>query len=163
MLNCDDAFIPLQGATFYPALLEGDLSDDECELFIYQQVLLAWGSITQQRLHRYPITSLSPGTIGRARQALEEIARKKFYGVVLALLSPGQLCAIRRTVQGSGTIQRRPCPALHLICMPNMIIVEINTPTRPKLQERDLLLHHNEIRDCIGDVASQMWPLVIKE
>ena len=26
-----------------------------------------------------------------------------------------------------------------------------------------VILHHNEIRDCIGDMASQMWPQVIKE
>ena len=26
-----------------------------------------------------------------------------------------------------------------------------------------VILHYNEIRDCIGDLASQVWPQVIKE
>ena len=26
-----------------------------------------------------------------------------------------------------------------------------------------VILRHNEIRDCIGDLASQVWPQVIKE
>lgn len=163
MRHCGDAFIPLQDATFYPALLEGDVSDAECELFSLPTSFAGLG-INNPAETASSSYHISPGTIKRTRQTLEEIARQKFDGVVLALFPPGQQCAIRRTVQGSGTIQRWPCPALHLICQPHVMVLEISHSSMPlTARKARVILHHNEIRDCIGDMASQMWPQVIKE
>ena len=64
MHNCGGAFVPLQVAilkAFYQAFLKEICQMLNVNCFLYQLVLLAWGSIILQKLHHRPTTPLYPG------------------------------------------------------------------------------------------------------
>eukprot|EP00731_Ephydatia_muelleri_P019517 Em0012g342a len=169
MLNCGDAFVPLQDAIFkalYPAWSEGDLSDAECKLFS------RFAGLEINKQHHHP-TTLLPGTkvvveaikgcvkfsfachldaINRARHesrnALEEVAKQKL-DTILATLSPGRQRAIMKIVESKtpSWLTTLPYQSCHAAKFDGGLVI----------------LCHNEIHDCIGDLASQVRPQVIKE
>ena len=116
-----------------------------------------------------------------SRKALDEIAKQKL-DAILATLSPGLKRAIMRVVEGktSSWLTTLPLQSCHFDLAPvqfSYLRHPSNLPAKCDgcranftLQHALdckkgglVILRHNEIRDCIGELASQVWPQVIKE
>eukprot|EP00731_Ephydatia_muelleri_P009434 Em0005g20a len=122
-----------------------------------------------------------------SRKALDEIAKQKL-DAILATLSPGRQRAIMRVVEGktSSWLTTLPLQSCHFDLAPvqfrdglalRYLRHPSNLPAKCDGCGADftlqhaldckkgglVILRHNEIRDCIGDLASQVWPQVIKE
>eukprot|EP00731_Ephydatia_muelleri_P019516 Em0012g341a len=161
MLNCGDAFVPLQDAIFkalYPAWSEGDLSDAECTKVVVEAIK---GCVKFS-------FACHLDAINRARHesrnALEEVAKQKL-DTILATLSPGRQRAIMKIVESKTpswltTLPYQSCHAAKFDgCGADFTLQHALDFKKGGL----VILCHNEIHDCIGDLASQVRPQVIKE
>ena len=215
MLNCGDAFVPLQDAilkAFYLALIEGDLSDAECKLFSLPTRFAGLGinNPTETASSSYHTSTQGTKVVVEAikgcgefssachldaiskarhesRKELDDIAKQKL-DAILATLSPGRQRAIMRVVEGKTSswlttlplqschfdlapVQFRDGLALRYMRHPSNLPAKCdgcgaNFTLQHALDCKKgglVILRHNEIRDCIGDLASQVWPQVIKE
>ena len=122
-----------------------------------------------------------------SRKALDKIAKQKL-DAILATLSPGRQRAIMRVVEGKTSswlttlplqschfdlapVQFRDGLALRYLRHPSNLPAKCdgcgaNFTLQHALDCKKgglVILRHNEIRDCIGDLASQVWPQVIME
>ena len=122
-----------------------------------------------------------------SRKALDEIAKQKL-DAILATLSPGRQRAIMRVVEGktSSWLTTLPLQSCHFDLVPvqfrdGLALRYLRHPSNLPAKYDGcganftlqhaldckkgglVILRHNEIRDCIGDLASQVWPQVIKE
>ena len=121
------------------------------------------------------------------RKALDEVSKQKL-DAILATLSPGRQRAIMRVVEGKTSswlttlplqschfdlapVQFRDGLALHYLRHPSNLPAKCDGCGADFTLQHALdckkgglvILRHNEIRDCLGDLASQVWPQVIKE
>ena len=103
-----------------------------------------------------------------SRKALDEIAKQKL-DAILAILSPGRQRAIMRVVEGkmSSWLTTLPLQSCHFDLAPvqfrdglalRYLRYPSNLPVKCDGCGANFL-----IRDCIGDLASHVWPQVIKE
>ena len=141
------AFVPLQDAilkAFYPALVEGDLSDVECKQFSLPTRFdgLGINNPTETASSSYHTSTQGTKVVVEAikgcgefssachldaiskarhesRKALDEIAKQKL-DAILATLSPGRQCAIMRVVEGktSSWLTTQPLQSCHFDLAP---------------------------------------------
>ena len=121
------------------------------------------------------------------QKALDEVSKQKL-DAILATLSPGRQRAIMRVVEGKTSswlttlplqschfdlapVQFRDGLALRYLRHPSNLLAKCdgcgaNFTLQHALDCKKgglVILRHNEIRDCLGDLASQVWPQVIKK
>ena len=120
-----------------------------------------------------------------SRKALEEVAKQKL-DTILATFLPGRQRAIKRIVEGKTSswlstlplqschfdlapVQFRDGLALHYLQHPSNLPAKYNNcgalqhTLDCKKGELVILCHNEFMTACIGDLASQVWPQVIKE